>query len=1650
MGKSVRRWSVSVLSAVLVVVGLPLVASAAQEGPPSGREQEARPVAEMVTVDKEASPDYSKVRGAVPDVNAGALSPATEPTSDDAPPTALDDARGRAAATGERQEVPELRRESGTVFAEPDGSVTDEIAAGPVWAQGLGGFVPVDTTLKATGDGWAPVASVDQVHVAPKNDVTSQGSSLVEVTAAGAAESGSDLAQAPEGSSVAWSLPGELPEPIVSGSTAVFAKAATGADVVVSVNRTGAEVSLVIPDPAAAAVAYELDLTATGLTARQGEAGGVVFTDPEGVEVGYTSAPGMFDSTPGDGPVFANPGKVTGELVDRDGGQVLVITPDRGYLQDPGTVFPVTIDPSTNLTPYRDTQVLSGYPNTAYDGSTTLGTGWVGSGAARSLIRFPTSSFAHKNVTSASVKVWQNWSNAGSCTSSQLVARDTNYVWSGATWNTQPTIGSTNLGAVNTSGDPTSCPTGVGTKTIPITAAAQAWAAQTISLYESVALMSDESPSANRGKGFDSAEGAHPPVLAVSYYTTPVTPSVSPTNGATIDTLAPTFKATASGGDAGATLTTTFTLTDASAATVASHTATSPAKTSTNLTWAIPGDLLRPNSSYTLAVKTCTSAGTACSATVSNTYTVNPALGAGDRPYFTYNSFPISDRAGLKVNVASGNLVIANNDMSVGGPGPGYRLSRTFNSTTGVDGGFGRGWSTAYTGSERLVQNTADGSITYWNETGTASLITPKTGGGYNVSGDVDGEFALSGSEFVLRFHHDRGGHRAGDQSVFFNFGSPQAGLLKRRVDMYGNSVDVSYVGATNQVDQVDDTVGRPFEFTYTSGKVTAVDDTNGYRDVAYQYDANGDLRLFADSEGGVTLYDFYDGNHNPQKITGPGGNIIYLGYDAQSRVVEVNQYKPGSPATNVQTWFDYDDTPNAAGRYTTVVSDPNSHDTTYESDNANRVQMVTDADGGTQANSYDINSNVISVTSAANTPMISSYATNNNLMSSQTPTGARASYTYNSTSSTNPISEFQTNVATNPQGRTATFSYSTSGAPLSATNGLASQNNTSVTRQGVNSVNCNAFPGQVCTTTDPRGKVTSYTYDAGGNVTDVDRPSPLGNVDLSHDAVARVRTVTDGNNDTLEYYFNKLDRVYYVDSYPTTGISYVYDDNGNVTQRTDLDNSVWDYTYDEVNRLLSSDGPNESVDYTYDKVGNLLQLDDANGTTTYTWGPVNQLGSVTDPNNTTTYYAYDPDHPTWRTAVTYDSGVEMEITYDQAGRTSTIEAFNTLTVPETKLTSFAYTYTDSAHTNDPTTNDTALRKTVTDINGAVTTYDYDAVDRLATAYTDNPSPTADVNRTWAYDGSSNVTATTVDSVTTGSWSYNDANQINATGVTYNSDGDLTASNAGGYSALGYNELHQTTTATPTGASSQAMSYAGSSQDHLRTIDTTQLQTAGSLGIVQTDNGTTAQTFTREPSGTLVSTTINGDTYNYIYDGQGSVVALTDDTAAVANTYTYDPYGRRLAATGIIPNPFQYASGYTNTDGTTYKYGTRWYDTTTLAWTQRDPAGQSQTYTYVDGNPVNRIDPSGRIDMDCGWSEGGCMWKLSRVEADKLAGALEVGAGVSGLVALFSGNIPAGVAAGLMAIGAGLIDFMAPESCPQIGLGLGNFTPFYDCSDYGD
>jgi len=116
------------------------------------------------------------------------------------------------------------------------------------------------------------------------------------------------------------------------------------------------------------------------------------------------------------------------------------------------------------------------------------------------------------------------------------------------------------------------------------------------------------------------------------------------------------------------------------------------------------------------------------------------------------------------------------------------------------------------------------------------------------------------------------------------------------------------------------------------------------------------------------------------------------------------------------------------------------------------------------------------------------------------------------------------------------------------------------------------------------------------------------------------------------------------------------------------------------------------------------------------------------------------------------------------------------------------------------------------------------------------------------------------------------------------------------------------------------------------------------------------------------------DGTNFLYyqvDGLGSARQLTDDTEAVAKTYLFEAFGSLVAQSGTAENPYQFAgsSGYRNDgDAGLMHVGARYYDPQVGRFTTADPVLGNiylpQTlnrYVYVINNPVNSVDPTGRI-----------------------------------------------------------------------------------------
>jgi RHS repeat-associated protein len=114
-------------------------------------------------------------------------------------------------------------------------------------------------------------------------------------------------------------------------------------------------------------------------------------------------------------------------------------------------------------------------------------------------------------------------------------------------------------------------------------------------------------------------------------------------------------------------------------------------------------------------------------------------------------------------------------------------------------------------------------------------------------------------------------------------------------------------------------------------------------------------------------------------------------------------------------------------------------------------------------------------------------------------------------------------------------------------------------------------------------------------------------------------------------------------------------------------------------------------------------------------------------------------------------------------------------------------------------------------------------------------------------------------------------------------------------------------------------------------------------------------------------------------DGLGSIVAMTTTTGVTA-TERFDDWGNKLTGSGAIP-----IYGYTGreqdgtpTTGTGFiYYRARYYDPANARFTQSDPIelkGGINAYTYVGGNPIVRVDPTGLTygTTDCSYYKQQC------------------------------------------------------------------------------
>jgi RHS repeat-associated protein len=101
-------------------------------------------------------------------------------------------------------------------------------------------------------------------------------------------------------------------------------------------------------------------------------------------------------------------------------------------------------------------------------------------------------------------------------------------------------------------------------------------------------------------------------------------------------------------------------------------------------------------------------------------------------------------------------------------------------------------------------------------------------------------------------------------------------------------------------------------------------------------------------------------------------------------------------------------------------------------------------------------------------------------------------------------------------------------------------------------------------------------------------------------------------------------------------------------------------------------------------------------------------------------------------------------------------------------------------------------------------------------------------------------------------------------------------------------------------------------------------------------------------------------------DGLGTTRATVDGSQAVTSTLTTEAFGTPVAQWGSSANPYRFAGawGYRDDgDAGLLHVGARYYDPQVGRFISRDAVLSEHPYLYCEHEPVNAVDPSGRLPV---------------------------------------------------------------------------------------
>ena len=778
--------------------------------------------------------------------------------------------------------------------------------------------------------------------------------------------------------------------------------------------------------------------------------------------------------------------------------------------------------------------------------------------------------------------------------------------------------------------------------------------------------------------------------------------------------------------------------------------------------------------------------------------------------------------------------------------------------------------------------------------------------------------------------------------------------LVTYGYDAQGNATKVSYLDGNSetytyngfsQVTESQNARGFRTTFTYDSeGHLTGVRDAQNNR-TTLTYTANGRLATAQDARGNTTSL-AYDSQDRLATVTHPGGSTSKRAYDAKGNVATstnernfsttyaydaLNRQTGQTDALTNRTTFTYD-----SGGNLTVVDAPLSRTTTLAYDSLNRLTTVTAPLSRVTAFGYDAGGRRSTTTDPLSRTTTVAYDALDRVAVVIAPlvaaTTRRTTFTYNA--------EGQVATVADPLNRITTTTYNSRGWAATVADPAGN-----VATYGYSAT------GKLDSWTDyatSGGSGTAYTYDELDRLVEVRDPL-LHRVTTVYDAVGNVVARADGNNNRTTFAYDARDRMTTVTDPLSHATVFGYDDAGNratvtdplghvtttafdaldrATTLTDARGGVTAFGFDAAGRRTTVVDPaGNRTTFSYDAADRVTTVTDALGTATMAYDDADQLTDRADRIGRRVTFAYDSGGRAtverWiyvsgtvarRITFTYDAADQLTgvadpdatltFTYDSGGRQITARTAGSGTgQPDVTLTSgfdAAGRRTDLAdnlasvgrttYAYDAASRLTQADRTYGGTAGPRVDYAYDAADRLTTLTRTVGGSGTQVRSLYSFDNANRLGTIVHDKVVSGTatplatfaYGYDNANRL------------ATEANAEGTATFSYDDTDQVTGADRPGTSldeSYGYDLAGNRNTTGYTTTTGNRLTA-SPGATYTSNA--------EGNTTSRTDTSTGKVTTFTYDHRNRLTGATIKTSGGAitmqATYTYDAFGRRIAA----------------------------------------------------------------------------------------------------------------------------------------------------------